>query len=280
MTNRTFVHWKFMHKVLTIAGSDSGGGAGIAADLRTFQALGVYGTTAITALTAQNTRGVAAIVSMPAKFVGAQIDSVMSDIGADAWKTGMLATAGIVEAVAVKAKQYAIRHLIVDPVMVSTTGRRLLRREAIGVFVKKLLPLATVITPNIGEAETITGITIRDVVDMEKAAVLINNMGAKHVVIKGGHLSNSTLRRAQGKQFIQEAIDILYDGRRFYEFRSSWIKTRNIHGTGCTFASAIAAEVAKGRSVMKAAEIAKQYVTEALQKSVKLRIGKGNGPVL
>lgn len=263
-----------MHKVLTIAGSDSGAGAGIAADLKTFQARGVYGISAITAVTAQNTRGVQAIHVVPASFVGLQIDSVMSDIGADAWKTGMLGNAKIVKVVVDKIKQYKVDCVVVDPVMISTSGTRLLQQHALKTLATKLIPCAYIVTPNIPEAQVLTGMQIASLQDMKKAAVLLHKMGSKNVVIKGGHLPTATIQ-----QFNNSTIDVLFDGKTFQEFKAPWIKTRNTHGTGCTFASAITAEVAKGKSVAQAVQIAKRYVTEALEKSAKFRIGHGNGPL-
>lgn len=254
-----------MKKVLTIAGSDCCGGAGIQADLKTFAARGVYGMSAITAVTAQNTVRFDGTIALPADFVKLQIDSVMSDIGADVWKTGMLVGKEIVEAVVNRVNHYNIKQLVVDPVMVSKTVGRLLEKQAIESLVKKLLPLATIITPNIDEAQVITNIKIINIIDMKKAAVILYKMGAANVVVKGGHLNS--------------AADIFFDGNKFYELKTAWVKTKNTHGTGCTFASCIAAEMAKGKSVKEAVEIAKDYVTEALQRSVNIRIGKGNGPL-
>ena len=256
-----------MKKVLTIAGSDSGGGAGIQADLKTFSALGVFGMSAITALTAQNTVGVQGIFEIDPEFVGKQIDSVMNDIGADAWKTGMLSNAKIVQIVADRASFYNIELLIVDPVMVAKSGDLLLNSKANSTLISKLIPIAYLITPNLHEAQILTDMEINNKNDVQESAVKIFEMGAKNVVIKGGHLHD-----------VNESIDILYDGRKFIEFSSPRIKTINTHGTGCTFASAIAAELAKGKDIKNAVHIAKAYLTNAIQRADNLLIGKGHGP--
>ncbi|MFX0022241.1 MAG: bifunctional hydroxymethylpyrimidine kinase/phosphomethylpyrimidine kinase [Candidatus Hermodarchaeota archaeon] len=256
-----------MKKVLTIAGSDSGGGAGIQADLKTFSALGVFGMSAITALTAQNTIGVQGIFEIDPEFVGKQIDSVMNDMGADAWKTGMLSNAEIIEVVADRASYYNIGLLIVDPVMVAKSGDSLLNSKANSTLISKLIPIAHVITPNLHETQILTEMEISNINEVQESAVKIFSMGAKNVVIKGGHLHD-----------VNESIDILYDGKKFIEFRSPRIKTNNTHGTGCTFASAIAAELAKGKDVKNAVHIAKAYLTNAIQKADDLLIGKGHGP--
>lgn len=256
-----------MKKVLTIAGSDSGGGAGIQADLKTFFARGVYGMSAITALTAQNTLGVQGIFEIDPEFVKKQIDSVMSDIGADAWKTGMLSNATIIQVVADRARHYEMKTLIVDPVMVAKGGDPLLKSEAIDSLVSELIPLTYIITPNIHEAQVLSGIKITDLELAREAANKIFKMGAKNVIIKGGHISEEG-----------DAIDLLYNGRFFTEFHAPRVQTQNTHGTGCTFASAIAAEIAKGNDVKKAVHIAKAYLTEALKKADDLNIGRGYGP--
>ncbi|MFX1366866.1 MAG: bifunctional hydroxymethylpyrimidine kinase/phosphomethylpyrimidine kinase [Promethearchaeota archaeon] len=256
-----------MKKVLSIAGSDSGGGAGIQADLKTFSALGVFGMSAITALTAQNTVEVQGILEIDPEFVAKQIDSVMSDIGADAWKTGMLSNSEIIKLVANRASHYNVELLIVDPVMIAKSGDPLLKTEAHNTLISKLVPLAHVITPNIHEAHILTGIQIKNLNHVQESAVEIFKMGAKNVVVKGGHLED-----------IDESIDILYDGRNFTEFRSPRINTNNTHGTGCTFASGIAAELAKGEDIKKAVHIAKAYLTNAIQRANNLNIGKGHGP--
>jgi hydroxymethylpyrimidine/phosphomethylpyrimidine kinase len=256
-----------MKKVLSIAGSDSSGGAGIQADLKTFSARGVYGMSAITALTAQNTMGVQRVYEIDPSFVGEQIDSVMSDIGTDAWKTGMLVNKEIVGVVADKARKYNVELLVIDPVMVAKSGDPLLKSAAIEVFISELVPLAYVITPNHHEAQVLTNRSINNLVDAREAAILLHNQGAQNVVIKGGHLPD-----------IQNAIDLLYDGSNFIEFLTPRIKTKNTHGTGCTFASAIAAELAKGNDIKSAVHTAKAYLTKAIQKADNLRIGNGHGP--
>ena len=252
-----------MKRVLTIAGSDSGGGAGIQADLKAITLLGEYGMSVVTALTAQNTLGVQAIHEVPSRFVEDQIDSVLSDIGADAVKTGMLANGEIIEVVARKIKQYRVRKVVVDPVMVAKSGDLLLRKEAQDRLIKRLIPLATVITPNLPEASALTGMNVRSTEEMMKAARRIHQMGAKNVVVKGGHLRGT-------------AIDILYDGKRYHEIEEERIETSNTHGTGCTFASAIATLLAKGSPVPDAVRGAKTFITLAIRAGLKL--GKGVGP--
>ena len=255
-----------MYKALTIAGSDSGGGAGIQADLKTFAALGVYGMSALTSITAQNTVGVQGIYDLPAHFVGQQIDSVLSDIGAEAVKTGMLSNSEIIAVVAAKVRQYGVENLVVDPVMMAKSGDRLLREEAQAALVAQLLPLAKVVTPNLHEARALSGLAISDLEDMKRAALAIHALGPRNVVVKGGHLEG-------------ESIDLLYDGRRFFEFPGPRIETRNTHGTGCTFASAIAAGLAKGQDLPQAVEAAKEYVIRALQGAIGWHLGRGHGPV-
>jgi hydroxymethylpyrimidine/phosphomethylpyrimidine kinase len=257
-----------MKKALTIAGSDSGGGAGIQADLKAFAARGVYGMSALTAITAQNTVGVQGVFELPADFVGRQIDSVMSDIGADAWKTGMLSNAEIIRVVAGRARRYGMECLVVDPVMVAKSGDPLLRPEARDALITELVSLAYVITPNHHEAQVLTGLEIHTVDDMRRAAEAIHQMGARHVVVKGGHLPE-----------VSDALDVLYDGQAFTEFDAPRVDTPNTHGTGCTFASAIAAELAKGHPVQEAVRIAKSYLTAAIRAAVGLRIGQGHGPL-
>jgi hydroxymethylpyrimidine/phosphomethylpyrimidine kinase len=256
-----------MKKALTIAGSDSGGGAGIQADLKAFAARGVYGMSALTAITAQNTICVSGVYELPAEFVGEQIDAVMGDIGADAWKTGMLANAEIVELVAERARRYRVRALVVDPVMVAKSGDPLLRPEAREALIGKLIPLATVVTPNVHEAQVLTGGSIETVEEAKAAAVAIQAQGAANVVVKGGHLEQPG-----------RAIDVLYDGTGFACFSAPRVETENTHGTGCTFASAIAAELAKGLPVREAVRVAKAYLTAALRAGAELEIGRGHGP--
>jgi hydroxymethylpyrimidine kinase/phosphomethylpyrimidine kinase len=252
-----------MKRILTIAGSDSGGGAGIQADLKAITLLGGYGMSVLTALTAQNTVGVQAIHEVPTRFVETQIDSVLSDIGADAIKTGMLANVEIVEVVARKIRQYGVKKVVVDPVMVAKSGDPLLREDARDALIRELLPLSTVVTPNLPEASVLAGFKVNSVEGMKKAARRIYEGGAKNVVVKGGHLKGL-------------AIDILYDGKRFHEIESKRIDTKNTHGTGCTFASAIATLLARGETVPEAVRNAKTFITLAIQSG--LPIGKGTGP--
>jgi hydroxymethylpyrimidine kinase/phosphomethylpyrimidine kinase len=255
-------------KVLCIGGSDSSGGAGIQADLKAVSACGCYGLSVITAVTAQNTKGVQFIHPVPQKFILAQLDSVLSDIGADAVKTGMLLTMGAVESVVKKVKEYRLEKLIIDPVMVAKGGHSLMQDKSRDVLIKKLLPLAFVLTPNIPEAEKLAQMKIRSIAAMKKAAVIIQRLGAKNVLIKGGHLPGS--KRS-------DVIDILFDGDHYYEFSSPWIDTKNTHGTGCTYASVLAANLALGNNIVNAADLAKVMVTEAIENS--LCLGKGHGPV-
>jgi hydroxymethylpyrimidine/phosphomethylpyrimidine kinase len=257
-----------MKRALTIAGSDSGGGAGIQADLKTFAARGVFGMSALTALTAQNTLGVQGVFEIPPEFVALQIDSVVSDIGVDAVKTGMLSSAPIIAVIAAKIREYQLSPLVVDPVMVAKGGDLLLRDDARQALIKELLPLATVVTPNLHEAQVLCGFEIHTLAEMRKAAQIIYAMGTRNVVVKGGHLPAES-----------DAIDLLYDGREFQEFRAARIQTRNDHGTGCTFASAIAAELAKGHPVPEAVRIAKDYLTRVLSASASLQTGHGHGPM-
>lgn len=249
---------------MTIAGSDSGGGAGIQADLKTFAALGVYGTCVITALTAQNTQRVTGVHEVPPEFVGAQIDTVVADIPPQAVKTGMLANASIIQVVAERVRSLRLPNLVVDPVMVAKSGDRLLREDAVFALRTSLLPLATVVTPNIPEAEALTGLTIGSLAEAQEAARVIVGMGARIAVVKGGHREGP-------------AIDVFYDGREFHLLRAPRIETTSTHGTGCTFASAIAAGLAKGLPPLEAVRRAKRYVTAAMRKAFPL--GHGHGPL-
>jgi hydroxymethylpyrimidine/phosphomethylpyrimidine kinase len=254
-----------MQIALTIAGSDSGGGAGIQADLKTFAAHGVYGTSAIAAVTAQNTVGVTGFLALPADFVVSQIEAVASDLPPAAVKTGMLASAAIVEAIAAAIAALDLPSVVVDPVMVAKSGDRLFSEEALSALRDNLLPRARVVTPNIPEAEVLLDTQIRTLDDARAAAKRIHAMGPKAVVVKGGHLPGA------------EAIDILFDGKTFHEFRTPRIDTRNTHGTGCTFASAIAANLALGRPLVEAVRLAKDYVTGAIRHG--LNLGEGHGPL-
>lgn len=259
---------KIPARVVCIGGSDSGGGAGIQADLKALAACGCYGMSVITAITAQNTRGVQAVFPVPGKFIAAQLDSVLSDIGADAVKTGMLLTRSAVEAVAGQIIKYRLKKVVIDPVMIAKGGRVMMGDAARKAMVEKLLPLALVVTPNVPEAEVMAGLKIRSVADMKKAAAVIAGHGVKNVVVKGGHLPVS---RKKG------SVDILYDGTTYHEYKADWIDTEHTHGTGCTFASALAAKLASGAHIARAVEETKQVVTEAIAGSFSL--GKGHGPV-
>jgi hydroxymethylpyrimidine/phosphomethylpyrimidine kinase len=251
-------------KAMTIAGSDSGGGAGVQADLKTFAALGVYGTSVLTAITAQNTVGVTAVHEIPTDVITAQIDAVISDIGASAVKTGMLSSSNIVLVVAAELERHRVGNLVVDPVMVAKSGDSLLREEAVEALRTRLVPLAAVVTPNIPEAEVLTGMTITTSADVRRAAEAVVAMGAASVVVKGGHLEGP-------------ATDLFYDGSRFQEFTAERIDTVNTHGTGCTFASAVAAGLATGMNTVEAVGQAKEYVTEAIRRS--FAVGAGHGPL-
>ncbi len=251
-------------RILTIAGSDSSGGAGIQADLKTISALSGYGMSAITAVTAQNTRGVQAIHEIPPALVGKQIDSVLSDIGADAVKTGMLGGPETVRIVAEKLRAWQSHPLVVDPVLTAKDGAALIREDARQVLLEELIPLATVVTPNIPEAEELTGLRISSVDEMKTAAESLHRLGSQYVVIKGGHASG-------------DPIDLLFDGGVFYEFRARRLDTVDTHGTGCAFATAIAVGLAEGMPVYDAVERAKRFVFAAIEAA--FRLGEGHGPV-
>lgn len=254
-----------MFKALTIAGSDSGGGAGIQADLKTFQELKVFGTSALTAVTAQNTLGVQGVFPMEPEAVAKQIQSVGEDIGVDALKTGMLFNAEIIEAVSEKIKQFRWDKVVVDPVMIAKGGAPLLQQEAVSAMKEYLLPVCLVVTPNIPEAEVLTGMSIKSIEDKKEAARRIQANGAKYVVIKGGHDENT-----------KEAVDLFFDGSEFELFSSPRMNTRNTHGTGCTFSAAIAAQLAKGATVYEAVSVAKEFIQAAIAEP--LGIGNGHGP--
>jgi hydroxymethylpyrimidine/phosphomethylpyrimidine kinase len=254
-----------MATALTIAGSDSGGGAGIQADLKTFAAHGVYGTSAITALTAQNTIGVLGVHIVPDDFVASQIEAVVSDLGCDAVKTGMLANATIVEAVAAAVESLDLPNLVVDPVMVAKSGDHLLDEEAVHALRWTLLRLARVVTPNLPEAEVLAKMSIRSVADMREAARRIAMLKPAAVVIKGGHLAGP------------EVVDLLLENGEFYEWVGPRIEGPNTHGTGCTFASAIAAHLARGAVLKDAVPAAKAYVEGAMRHGIPL--GKGHRPL-
>ncbi|KAL3698551.1 hypothetical protein R1sor_012627 [Riccia sorocarpa] len=257
-------------RVLTVAGSDSGGGAGIQADIKTCAALGVFCTTAITALTAQNTIGVQGIYPVPVDFLAKQLQSVLSDIGADVVKTGMLPSAECIETLCSVLDSFPVRAVVVDPVMVSTSGDELAGAGILDALGKKLLPRTDVLTPNLPEASKLLGgASVTTLEEMRKAAVEIHKMGPRYVLIKGGHLSGS-----------DDMVDILYDGSEMHEYHASRIESRNTHGTGCSLASAIAAELAKGSHIRQAVQAAKEYVKETMQRSRELRLGGGSqGPL-
>ena len=254
-----------MRTALTIAGSDSGAGAGIQADLKTFAAHGVYGTTAITAITAQNTRGVSAVHPLPPELVHAQIEAVVTDFDVHAAKTGMLATAAIVQAVAIAVRRFNIPFLVVDPVMRSTSGEPLSDDDVVAAMRSELLRHAFVVTPNIPEAERLTGITISTDGHRREAARIIRDYGVHAVIIKGGHDSGPTI------------TDLLYEGDRFSEFTVERAPGEHTHGTGCTFAAAIAAHLAQGRSLAEAIPLVQQYIAGAIRTAP--RLGHGNGPM-
>ena len=252
-------------RILTIAGSDSGGGAGIEADLKTFTALRVYGMAAITCVTAQNTVGVTAVQELDPALVAEQIDAVARDIGIDAAKTGMLSNEGIIEAVAERVAANGIGLLVVDPVMVAKSGDLLLRESARGALIRGILPISFLVTPNIRETEVLTGMRVIDRRDIEEAARRIHGLGARHVLIKGGHMEGD------------EATDYLFDGTALWEFSVPRIPTQNTHGTGCTYSAAIAAYLGRGLAVSEAVRQAKAYLTEAIRQSFEL--GQGHGPL-
>ena len=264
-----------MRIALTIAGSDSGAGAGIQADLKTFAAHGVYGTSAITAITAQNTQGVIAAVPIAADLVTAQIEAVMSDLGVHAAKTGMLANAAIVEAVAAAADSLEIPFLVVDPVIVASSGDRLLDDDGVMAMKKELISRAHAVTPNVPEAETLSGIVIRSENDRREAAKRIFHLGAAHVVITGGH-ANRTWGPGSAGPF-DRINDLVYDGDVFTDFAVDRVAGRDTHGTGCAFSAALAAHLALGASLHEAVPLAQHYVAGAIRHAPGL--GHGSGPL-
>jgi hydroxymethylpyrimidine/phosphomethylpyrimidine kinase len=256
-------------RVLTIAGSDSGGGAGIQADLKTISANGCYGMSVITALTAQNTCGVTGIEAVPVAFVAQQIDAVLSDIGADAVKIGMLFSPELIETVANKLQEYGIQHIVLDPVMVATSGDKLVQEDAIEALKAHLIPMAEIITPNLPEAGVLLGRTIAAASEVEAATIELAQLGCRNVLVKGGHLADA------------ESDDYLYLGaeKRAIRLTGERIPTVNTHGTGCTLSSAIASFIAQGESVESAVRKAKAYITEAIRAGAAYHIGEGHGPV-
>ncbi len=251
-------------QVLTIAGSDSGGGAGIQADIKAIQANGAFALSVLTSITAQNTKTVITAFDLPLRVIEAQIRAVFDDFNISAVKTGMLSSKGIVKRVASLLKELQVQNLVVDPVMVSKSGYPLLKPEAIAMMKTDLFPLAALITPNIHEAELLTGIKIRTLAEAEEAARKIHPFGGRAVLIKGGHLLK------------ERGSDLLFDGREVTLFRSDFIESQNTHGTGCTYSAAIAAQMASGKSLNEAIGEAKRYVTEAIRHG--LSIGHGHGP--
>ncbi|HSE91697.1 MAG TPA: bifunctional hydroxymethylpyrimidine kinase/phosphomethylpyrimidine kinase [Methylomirabilota bacterium] len=251
-----------VRKALTIAGSDSGGGAGIQADLKTFTAFRVFGMSVLTAITAQNSLGVQGVFNLPPEFVARQIDSVLSDFGADAVKLGMLSTAPIVEAVADRLAAHGARRVVVDPVMVAKSGDPLLEPEARAALIKRALPLADVVTPNLHEAAVLAGMPVATEKDMEEAARRIHSLGPRTVLVKGGHLGGA-------------ATDILWNGREVTRFTAPRLESSSTHGTGCTFSSAITANLARGLALGDAIREAKAYVTAAIREG--FQAGRGVG---
>ncbi len=252
-----------MKNLLTIAGPDCSGGAGIQADLKTFAAHGAYGMSVIVSVVAENTNRVISIQNIDPGIIRDQLDAVFEDIRVDGVKVGMLSNAGAMKAVAERLRRYGPPHPVVDPVMTAKGGCALMRKDALDTLIGEIIPLSFVLTPNIPEAEAITGMKIGGIEEMKKAAAAIYQMGAKNVLIKGGHLSG-------------EAEDILFDGKRFHAYRSRRIQTQNTHGTGCTLSSAITANLANGTEVAQAVCSAKTYITTAIEHA--LPIGKGHGP--
>lgn len=256
-------------RVLTIAGSDSGGGAGIQADLKTFSALGCYGMSVITALTAQNTMGVTGIHAVPPAFAAQQMAAVIGDIGVDAVKIGMLYSAELIESVAASLKQHGVTTIVLDPVMVAQSGDNLLQEEAVVALKKALVPMATVVTPNLPEAEVLLGRKIDGLDGMRTAARDLSKLGCRSVLIKGGHMHTS------------ESSDVLFINgeNRIVVMPDRRVQTPNTHGTGCTLSSAIAAHLAKGLGIEAAAQRAKQYIADAIRAGAVYQIGQGSGPV-
>jgi hydroxymethylpyrimidine/phosphomethylpyrimidine kinase len=255
-------------RVLTIAASDSSGAAGLQADLKTFEARQVYGMSAVTAITAQDSTHIEAVQILEAAFVASQIKVVLADIGVDAVKTGLLFNASIVEAVsaALAGSGAAAQALVVDPVLVAGDGRPLVSEETIAAYRQRLFPRALLITPNIDEARILTGVNVSDADTMCQAARLLRQMGPRYVLIKGGHLDGT-----------DDILDVVYDGSQFYEYRGPRLSVRNARGAGCTFASCVTAEVAKGHDVLAAVGIARQYVVAALRAAAQWRLGQGRG---
>lgn len=259
-------------KVLTIAGSDSGGGAGIQADLKTFSALGCYGMSVITAVTAQNTMAVTGVHPVPVEYVSLQLETVLKDIAADAVKIGMLHSAPVISSVADRLVRYHCLNIVVDPVMAASSGDELLQENAAEALKSQLFPLAAVVTPNLPEASILLGREVRERDQMADACRELSLLGCRSVLLKGGHL---------GVHAAGSCVDMLYDGTtgRLVEFAGNWVDTPNSHGTGCTLSSAIAAFLAKGLALPEAVGKAKSYVSRALRAGAVLELGQGHGPV-
>lgn len=260
---------KTYHKVLTIAGSDSGGGAGIQADLKTFSAIGCYGMSVITALTAQNTQGVTSIHAVPSSFAGEQMEAVFSDMGTDAVKIGMLYSAELIKVVAEQLTKHDAAKIVLDPVMIAQSGDKLVQDDAIEAIKKYLMPLADVVTPNLPEAAVLLGRELSRIEDVPEAARELADYGSKAILIKGGHLKDAS------------STDFLYLARedRFVQMEGERIETVNNHGTGCTLSSAIASYLAKGNSIEEAVRKAKIYISETIRAGAKYTLGHGHGPV-
>ena len=259
-----------MYKVLTIAGSDSCCGAGVQADLKVISAFGAYGTCAITAITAQNTLGVSSVFNVPASVVGQQIEAVVSDIGTDSLKTGMLVSEEVVEVVCDMFRKHSLKNLVVDPVITSHMGRRLLSGEGVRKIISDLIPLSCLVTPNIPEAEILTDSKIENLSDIKAAASALFAQGASNVLIKGGHVMD----HGKENDTNGEIIDLFYDGREFQYIREKRVNTDNLHGTGCMYSSAIATELAKGNEMISSITVAKKFITKIIKESSML--GKGN----
>jgi hydroxymethylpyrimidine/phosphomethylpyrimidine kinase len=253
-----------IHTALTIAGSDPSGGAGIQADLKTFASLNVYGMAVIAALTAQNTIGVAGVEEVRPEFVGLQLESVLADIPPAAVKTGMLGSADVVDTVARILRTHEIKLLVVDTVLASSTGTPLLEAPAVEILKRELLPLAFIVTPNAIEASLLTGVEVRGPAGMEEAARRLHRSGARHVLVKGGHVDG-------------DAVDVFFDGRNFLQFSAPRIPATDLHGTGCVLSAAITGYLALGCGANEAVEKSKNFVTEAIRNS--LRLGRGSGPI-
>ena len=253
-----------MKQILTIAGSDSGGGAGIQADIKSIHANGGFAISAITSVTAQNTCEVTSAFDLPIEIIEAQIDTVFADFEISAVKTGMLSNAEIVQAVAKKLGQYSPKNIVVDPVMISKSGFPLLQEPAIETIISSLIPLATILTPNVHEAQLLSNMTIQNVTEAKAAAKKIHQIGCHGVLIKGGHMEDET------------SVDVLFSENKFQFFESERINTKNTHGTGCTYSAAIATQLGLGKSLSSSIESAKDYITNAIRHS--LEIGHGHGP--